>query len=102
MKLTIYGASDDLLEIESDTGYRDEFDVPGDLEVEVVDPDGFSLIIRAAFGEAWDSDWTLAIRNSGKWPDDWTIQFGERPDREGDPALILTVPEGTVVRELDS
>jgi len=103
MKLTIYGASDDLLEVESDDGsIRDEFDVYGPTEVLIEDPDGGSLVVKAEFG-AWNkrgAEWTLAIRNTDEFPEGWTIQFGERPDREGDPAIFLEVPSGTTVREL--
>ena len=103
MKMTIYGASDDLLEIESDS-FTDEFEVYGPTEVLIEDPDGASLIVTAEFGARGKrrSDWTLGVLNSDEWPTGWTIQFGDRPDREGDPAIILDVPEGTTVRELDS
>lgn len=102
MKLTIYGASDDLLEVESDGIYSDEFDVNGPWEGVIDALDGTSLIITAEFSSGKklrDADWTLGIENTGTWPD-WTIQFGERPDREGDPAIILEVPDGTTVRAL--
>lgn len=104
MKLTIYGASDDLLEIESDTGYQEEFDVPGGIEVLVEDRTGACLVVRAEFGVSYKygSEWTLSVRNTDVWPLDWTFQYSNRPDRDYDPALILTVPEGTTVRELAS
>lgn len=101
MKITIYGASDDLLEVESDSGYRDEFDVPGKWKGLIEDPEGYSLHLTAEFGARGKrtADWTLGIRNTDEWPHGWTIQYGERPDYEGDPAIILTVPDGTRVRE---
>jgi hypothetical protein len=101
MKMTIYGASDDLLEIESDT-FREEFDVPGSTEVLVVDPEGNTLIVTAEFGAAGRAraEWTLSVLNTDGATATWPIQFGERPGYESDPAIILEVPEGTEVREL--
>jgi hypothetical protein len=101
MRMVIYGASDDLLEVESEE-FVTEFDVYGPTEVLVEDREGNSLLVKAEFGASgrMKADWTLGIENTAYWPKDWTIQFGERPDREDDPAIILDVPEGTTVREL--
>lgn len=103
MELTIHGSSDDLVDVLIDGRYVEEFDCPGKWTGKIEDTEGNALIVTAEFGSSKkgrDADWTLGIENSGTWPDDWTIRFGERPDREGDPALILTVPDGTVVREI--
>lgn len=104
MELTLHGSSDDLFDVLIDGKYAEEFDIPGVGEFLVEDPEGQSLVVRAEFGARgrFTSDWTLSIRNTHRWPENWTIRFGERPDREGDPAIILTVPDGTTVRDLDS
>lgn len=96
--LTIYGASDDLVETEGE--FVEEFQAYSAWRGSIDSPDGDSLIVTAEFGKPGsDAEWTLGIENSGTWPA-WPIRFGERPDREGDPALIIEVPAGTVVREL--
>lgn len=95
--LIIYGASDDLVEVEG--AFREEYDAYSGWRGRVTSPDGDSLIVTAVFGEG-EADWTLGILNSSSWPD-WPIKFGERPDREGDPALIIDVPEGTIVEEIN-
>lgn len=103
-EMTIHGSSDDLVDVLIDGEYVEEFDCPGKWTGRVVSPDGDSLIVTAEFGSSKkgrDADWTLGIENSGTWPA-WTIRYGERPDREGDPAIIIQVPEGTTVREISS
>ncbi|URP22289.1 hypothetical protein SEA_BIG4_256 [Microbacterium phage Big4] len=103
VEITIYGASDDLVEIEYDGENGEEFDCPGKWAGRVVGPDGEFLIVTAVFGSSKkrrDADWTLGIENSGDWPKDWTIRFGDRPDYEGDPAIIIEAPVGTKVKKL--
>ena len=98
--LTIYGASDDLVEVDGE--FREEFSVRSSgWRGEVVAPDGDSLIITAEFcKEGAEADWTLGIENGETWPS-WPIRFTDRPDREGDPAIIIDVPAGTIVKEIN-
>jgi hypothetical protein len=97
--VTIYGASDDLLEVDGDIAGADEYGAyGGPVEGVLTAPDGDSLIIRAEFSKAGaPADWTLSVENTDTYPA-WPIRFGERPDREGDPALIIEVPDGTVFK----
>ena len=94
MSITIYGASDDLVEVEGDI--RDEFDCLKGWAGRLIAPDGDSLIIRAEYLGRGETDWLLSIENTGTYPA-WPIRFGERPDRQGDPALIIDAPAGTVL-----
>lgn len=96
--VTIYGASDDLIEVEGKIEGADEFGVYGQEWVgTLTSPDGDSLIVRGEYGKPGArGDWTLSIENTENYPA-WPIRFGERPDREGDPALIIEVPNGTVL-----
>ena len=97
--LTIYGASDDLVEVEGE--FREEFSAYNGWRGRVVAPDGDALIVTAEYSKPGaDAEWTLGVENSGTWPD-WEIHFGERPDREGDPAIRILVPVGTVVEEVE-
>ncbi|MBW1639263.1 hypothetical protein G3H63_09290 [Microbacterium resistens] len=97
-KLTIYGASDDLVEVEGE--FREEFDAGRGWRGRVIAPDGDSLIVTAEYSKPHAfAEWTLGIENSGTWPS-WPIRFIERPDREGDPAIEIDVPAGTVVEEI--
>jgi len=100
-KLTIYGASDDLIEVEG--VFREEFNAYEKWEGRVIAPNGDALTVFAEFGArgAYKADWTIGIQNTGTWPN-WPIRFEDRPDREGDPALVLDVPDGTIVEEVAS
>ncbi|WP_336633616.1 MULTISPECIES: hypothetical protein [unclassified Microbacterium] len=96
--ITIYGASDDLLEVEG--AFSEEFQAYGETRLRVLAPDGDSLIVIGEFSARdGEADWTLRVMNSATWPA-WPIRFGDRPDREGDPAIIIDVPEGTIVEEM--
>ena len=99
-ELVFYGASDDLLEIE---GYiEDEYYTNGDdvAIAEVIFPkDEGILYVVAEFGH---EGWELSVTNGEEWPKGHNITFGSRPSRESDPAIIMQVPEGTIVREFDA
>lgn len=96
-EIIFYGASDDLVEFEG--GVKEEFSAYGAWRGRLVAPNGDSLFLNAEFSKAGsESDWTLWVENSGTYPD-WPIRFGERPGCEGDPAIIITAPEGTTVEE---
>jgi len=94
----VYGASDDLLEVK---GYiTDEFDVYGETRVRFTAPDGEALDVYAIFGVPGAGlDWTLGIEARDAYPN-WSIHFSQRPDYEGDPALVISVPVGTTVRKI--
>ena len=97
--VTIYGASDDLLEVEGSIAGADEYGAyGGPVSGTLVAPNGDALIVRAEFCKPGaPGDWTLSIENTNTFPD-WPIRFGERPDQGSDPALIIEVPDGTVFK----
>lgn len=94
--IIIYGASDDLVEVEGPIS--EEFDCysywTGVLEA----PDGDKLEVYLNFGSL---GWQIMVSASSErgYPS-WPLQFTERPDREGDPALKIFAPEGTTIKEL--
>ncbi|SKM82115.1 Uncharacterised protein [Mycobacteroides abscessus subsp. massiliense] len=102
-EIVLYGASDDLLEVEG--AFTEEFDALNGATVIVESPTGERLWVRAVF----DSDpslrdvgegWVLSLLHADPtrvWR--WPVRFGGRPDRPEDPALILECPDGTTVRE---
>jgi len=108
--VTIYGASDDLVEIEvvSDGKIvlQDEaYLTPGGSRIRLTDTDDNHLDVMADFGAssgALDSDdspggWVLAVVTHGPLPDGWEVVFGARendPETE-DPALTVRCPAGT-------
>lgn len=95
--LCIYGASDDLVEFEG--AIRDEFNVDrnGEWAGTLIAPTGEALKVKAVYGP---DEWELSLGNvPGHASPDWPIRFGERPDREDDPAIIIDVPSGTTVVE---
>ena len=93
--VTIYGANDDLVEVQGPIIGAGEYDAAGPWSGTLVAPDGSSLIVDIEFSRR-DSvaDWTIAVRNTDSYPG-WPIRFTERPDRDGDPAVVIAVPSGT-------
>jgi hypothetical protein len=97
-KVTIYGASDDLVEVEGSIEGCDEYNAYGEWLGELYNPvgDGESLIIRAEFGKRGvRNDWTISVENGQGFPD-WEVRYGPRendPDAR-DPQVTITVPAG--------
>ena len=99
--LVIYGASDDCVEFE---GYIEEeyyTDSNGEFSADLVSPDGKILGVSLRFGRrGWEIS-TAAWTGVGGRPD-WPLRFGDRPDMPEDPALVVTVPEGTTLNVVNS
>lgn len=100
--VTIYGASDDLVEVEGAIEGADEFGCYDREWIGVLrDPaTSEALRIRVQFGVANDSDWRIQVENTDTNPA-WPMHFAYRPDRDTDPALVIEVPEGTVLTTND-
>lgn len=97
--ITIYGASDDLIEVE---GYvSEEFDIYGLGTVDVIltAPDGATLTIEVGFCEVNTDGWAIVLQSHGDQTPPWPIRFVPRPgaNSEGDPAIQINVPDGTTV-----
>lgn len=87
-----YGASDDLLELRG--AIVEEFGAYNGVTLKITAPDGATIKLRAAFDDP--DGWSLSvIHTDSKWAS--AIVCGERPDREGDPALLLFLPAGTTI-----
>lgn len=98
-RFTIYGASDDLVEVEG--AIREEYAL-GDpfTRLRLVSPDLESLDVVLRFdGEVGDLDWSIGIEAVNGYPS-WPIRFHERPGYEGDPAVTIDAPDGTTVLEV--
>src|SRR5680860_1463754 len=69
-KVTIYGASDDLIEVYGEIEGADEFGVYRSEWVgTLTSPDGESLIVRGEYGKPGArGDWTLSIENTESYP----------------------------------
>lgn len=94
--VTIYGASDDLVEIEStDRSIHGEAYLHGSGEstVRLIAPDGQTLTIVVGFCTFAD-EWGIRIDIDASTPE-WPVLPGRRPDRADDPAVTVTVPVGT-------
>ncbi len=99
--LTIYGASDDLVEID---GYiHEEYDLDRDGTVLMFTaPHGAQLAVLVDFCPVESpmrdigGGWVLSVHHADP---DWVypVRLGVRPDRDSDPAIHLAVPEGTTV-----
>lgn len=111
MQFTIYGSSDDLVEIEQDGRAVEEYDLrDGGTRVRITAPGGDSLDVLADFdarGGALDAStspggWVLAAVVDRPLRAPWVVTPGLRPDGRGedDPALFITVPEGTRYEEV--
>lgn len=94
--ILIYGASDDLVEVEGSIEGAEEYDAC-DLTGEIRFEDE-SLTVRVVYG-ATDlprgMEWQIVVSAVKSYPE-WTICFTERPGMEGDPAVKITVPVGAV------
>lgn len=99
--ITIYGASDDLVEVEG--AIREEYDLGHyGTRLRLTAPDEQSLDVVADFGNTnagGSLDWTLSVAAVNTYPS-WPIRFHERPNREGDPAVTIDAPAGTTIREV--
>lgn len=102
MAITIYGASDDLIEIEGDV--NDEFYLPlrGTALVWLVSPydDGFSaMTVMVDYCVSNPNGWSVAVMANTGNPPDWKVTFHPREhDTETtDPAVTIDTPPGTVV-----
>lgn len=101
-KVLFYGASDDLVEFE---GYIEEefyFNVPNKEKWEgyLLAPDGAKLYLSAEFDSS--EGWVLSTRHIASPPSSWHVRFDERPGHAYDPAILITVPSGTVLKEVTS
>lgn len=97
--IVIYGASDDLVEVEG--AVHDEYQLGDDgTRLRLTAPDGDSLDVTAFFdGVIGSLDWALTVEAVDAYPQ-WLIHFGERPGYEGDPAVTIHAPVGTTVDEV--
>ena len=100
--ITIYGASDDLVEVRG--AVREEY-VLGDhgTRLRLVSPDGESLDVALDFDNktiGGSLDWTITVAAVDAYPS-WPIRFHERPDYPGDPAVTIDAPAGTTVEEVN-
>ena len=94
--VTIYGASDDLVEFKSpDRSIYGEAYLhgSGDSTVRLIAPDGQTLTIIVGFG-TFAEEWGIRIDVDAATPE-WPVLPGRRPDRGDDPAVTVTVPAGT-------
>ena len=97
----IYGASDDLLEVEdvNNPGVMDEFDAYDGATVRLTAPTGETLEVTAKFTiREWELTATVTSDSGGVW----TVEATHRPDRPEDPALLVTGPEGTSFARADA
>ncbi len=98
-KVTIYGASDDLVEVEGNIRGADEYNTDK-LRAVISGSDGRELGIDVEFGTG-ESDWTIKVYNLYEPYPDWPIRFTNRSDRDEDPAIEIEVPEKSVFRVLN-
>jgi hypothetical protein len=93
--IIIYGASDDLVEVEGPISA--EFDCYGKWAGKLTSPDGETLLVSVEYGR---KEWEIAVYASSEdgFPS-WPIQFTERPDRDSDPAVKIFAPAGTTIEE---
>ena len=98
-RITIYGASDDLIEVEG--AIREEYALDDPFtRLRLVAPDLESLDVVLWFdGEVGDLDWSIGVEAVNAYPS-WPIRFHERPGYEGDPAVTIDAPDGTTVLEV--
>ena len=98
--ITIYGASDDLVEVEG--AVRDEYPLADPCSrLRLTGPDGGTLDVVLWLGICIGAlDWSIGVEAVDAYPS-WPIRFHERPGYEGDPAVTIDAPEGTTVKAVD-
>lgn len=97
----IYGASDDLVEVEG--AVREEYGLGASgTQLRLTAPDGQSLDVLLDFGAGpagAELAWTIGVYAASAYPD-WPIRFGERPGYEGDPAVTIEAPADTTIEDV--
>lgn len=101
-RITIYGASDDLVEVEaSDGSVSEEYDLPWkeSITLRLTHAD-HAVDVQVEYGA---KEWELSIKavtDGARWP--YPITIGARPEahHEEDPALIFECPVETTVELL--
>lgn len=95
--VTVYGASDDCLELETpDRSIYEEFSAyDRTIYASLTAPNGDWIVVKGKYGR---HGWELGLH--GDNDHGWLIEESTRPGREEDPALIVHVPVGTVAEEV--
>lgn len=104
MSLTIYAASDDLIEIDGDIVDEYELDETGRTRLRLTAPNGDTLDVTAAYGTPYapaELEWTISVEALNNYPA-WPIRFHERPDMAGDPAVTIDTPPGTLITQVEA
>ena len=98
--ITIYGASDDLVEVRG--AVREEYELGNPCSrIRLTSPGGASLDVVLWFDGAIGAlDWSIGVEAVDAYPS-WPIRFHERPGYEGGPAVTIDAPEGTTVKVVD-
>ena len=97
----VYGASDDLVEIEGIEG-ADEFNTDGNWTGVLIAPDGATALLYVDYRR--NGCWTVTL---GRWEEDYALPDWEVKIASDDSlcsystVAYITVPDGTTVSELE-
>lgn len=101
MAITIYGASDDLVEVEGDVRDEHPLDIPC-TRLRLTATDSTTLDVVLWFDRVIGSlDWSIGIEAVNGYPS-WPIRFHARPGYEGDPAVTIDAPPRTVIEVVNA
>ena len=94
MAITIYGASDDCIELRGDI-YDERYTNEGNV-VRLTSPGGEQMDVRIEYGpRAWD---IRVDHSTGDLAADWPVRLTHRDDgtdHSDDPAIVIDTPNGT-------
>lgn len=98
--VTIYGASDDLIELKSDGGIYDEWEYWDDdrVSVLVAGADGEQVEVTPSLTSVWNAQVRIIV--DGK---NLSVKWIKRPDAYGDPedrAVVVTVTAPATVEKI--
>lgn len=95
--VTIYGASDDCLEVESSDGtIKEEYDCyDRACYIELEDPEGDSVVVRGRYTR---DGWSVELYRDNE--PGWVIEETQHPIYDEEFALTIHVPVGTVAEQV--
>lgn len=102
MIIELYGASDDLVELDVDGAALDEFSAYKGWSGRVLAPSGEGLRVSFAYAPRGGGAWEVRVTQLGgepPIPGDWSVTIRQSSSCAYSPALVIDAPGGAEVNE---